>query len=383
MGTAQAPALEIGRLPPATQFFRERAMVSETLQSTAVARMTEAAQALLSALDSGQRSRATYPFDDHAERVRWYYFPAQQGGLPLGDMTAAQRRQAHQLLQTGLSSQAYARATQVISLESVLGQIEGTEGMFERDPGLYFVSIFGEPSASNSWGWRFNGHHVCINHTIVDGELVAATPMFLGSNPARVRHEGFDIVRLFGDSEDIALELLDALTPQLREAAMVSARAPMDILLGNLPHPAAPHARKGVPGLPATFGMPGNPEAQSLLDMLYYDVSRPIGLASDKMTAGQRELLARLVRHYASRFPEGLPWNPLDQLERLHFAWAGSAEPGRPHYYRIQGEQLLVEFDNVQNGANHVHTVCRHTRDDFGATALGLHYLWDHASPKG
>jgi len=293
-------------------------------------------------------------------------------------MSAAQQRQAHKLLQTGLSPQAYARATQVISLESVLGQMEGTEGMFERDPGQYFVSVFGEPSSSGSWGWRFNGHHVCINHTIVQGELVAATPMFLGSNPARVRHEGHDIVRLFGDSEDLALELLDALTPQLREAAIVSARAPIDIVLGNLPHPDAPHGRKGVPGLPATFGMPGNPEAQSLLDMLYYDASRPIGLPSDKMTPGQQELLARLVRHYSSRFPEGFAWNPLDQLEDLHFAWAGSTERERPHYYRIQGEQFLVEFDNVQNGANHVHTVCRHPRDDFGATALGLHYLWDH-----
>lgn len=344
--------------------------------------MTAAAREFLDVLDPEQRTKAALPFEDHGERSTWFYFPNHQSGLPLGEMTRHQQKRAHRLLLSGMSFHAYARANQVIALESVLDVLEDFGLESWRDSNLYHVSVFGTPG-SEAWGWRFNGHHVCVNYTLRGDEVIAATPMFLGANRARLQHEGRDYSRPFGDAEDLGRELLWSLPPLLKAKAIISERAPADFVLANSPHPESARLTNERFYLPKGGTFPGllrevGAKEQDLRNRLGYNPEIPAGVPADELSPGQRDLLARLAEHYASRYPDGVAWTGMTDLDGLHFAWAGGVDQGEPHYYRLQGPELLVEYDNVQDGANHVHTVCRHPRNDFGADALGLHYAEWH-----
>jgi hypothetical protein len=200
--------------------------------------------------------------------------------------------------------------------------------------------VFGDPGAG-SWGWRVGGHHVALNYTLPDDGGISASPLFLGANPAMSRLVGPGVLRPLAAEEDLGRELLDALAPEQRATALLSPEAPGDILQRN---------RRRV------------------------QIGPPEGLAAAGMLPRQRELLAGLLRQYFDRLPgtladleAGRVLGTGDEgLEAVHFGWAGSPEPGQPHYYRIQGPRLLIEYDNVQNGANHVHTVWRDPEGDFG-----------------
>jgi uncharacterized protein DUF3500 len=315
-----------------------------------LAAMAGAAADWLASLDPAQRAKAAYPFPADQERTRWYYTPTERGGLPLAEMGPVAQRLAHRLLASGLSEGGYATAATVMGLENVLDAREGWRRDYDgravphrgRDPQLYFVSVFGDPGAG-PWGWRVGGHHLALNYTIGAGGRVSASPLFLGANPATTRLVGPGLLRPLAAEEDLARELLDALAPDQRAAAVVAPEAPGDILQRN-----RPTVRLGPPE----------------------------GLAASGMLPRQRELLAGLVRQYLDRLPG--PVAELEagrvlgeRLEAVHFAWAGPAEPGRPHYYRLHGPRLLVEYDNVQNGANHVHSVWRDPEGDFGQSPAG------------
>lgn len=353
----------------------------------AAERMASAATTFLESLDSNQRDLASLPFGDHAERSTWYYFPNDQAGLPLGAMDHWQQKLAHRLLLSGLSLQAYSRACITMTLDNTLDVLENFADSDFRDTSRYYVSIFGDPAGGEPWGWRFQGHHVCVNYTVVDGEVAASTPLFLGANPARMQHNGRDYSRPYGDAEDLARELLHGLSAELRARAIVNDRSPSDFVLANLPHPNAPPLTTERFHLPAkaTFrGLLGevSPADGAVRERLAYRADAPLGIAGDSLSAGQQELLARLVGHYADRFPEGVAWQGMRDLDQLHFAWAGGPNEGDRHYYRLHGPALLVEYDNTQDNGNHVHTVCRHPKNDFAANVLGLHHLWEHSSAK-
>jgi hypothetical protein len=259
-------------------------------------------------------------------------------------MTPQQQHLASALLSSGLSQQGYIKTTTIMSLEDVLKVIE-KDVKGRRDPDRYHFSIFGEPSEQGTWAYRVEGHHVSLHFTVVKGHAVG-NPTFLGSNPAEVRSGPLTGVRALGAEEDKGRAVFDALTPEQRKVAVVTDKAYADILTEQ--------SRKA-----ALNGQPS-------------------GLSATKMTAAQRKLLEALMLEYAENLPAELAAQRLDKIKKagnnVFFAWAGVGEKGGPHYYRVQTPTFLFEYDNTQNGANHIHSVWRDFEGDFGVDLLKQHY---------
>ena len=353
-------------------------------------RMAERAGAFLDALDGKRRKQAQHEFDDEEERLNWHYTPPRNhGGITMGELEPPQAELARQLMASGLSLAAYAQAMAIIAIESVLGEIErqsGREG-FRRDPALYHVTVFGEPGGDAPWGWRFQGHHISLNNVIAGGQLVAPLPTFFGSNPAECGGE-----RPLRAEEDGARALLAALHPDQRERAIISPVAPEDIVVYERPHieegalPPTPQGRGQLTDEQMAERLRARRERLGLteqhLTALAYSAT-PRGLSASEMDAGQREHLTALLHTYVDRMPEELAsyeWGKLERagLEGVHFAWAGPEQRRTPHYYRLQGPNLLVEYDNTQNEANHIHSVWRDPSNDWGADLLRQHYATAH-----
>jgi hypothetical protein len=313
----------------------------------AATEIAAAAQAWLDALTPAQRQTATFPLPD-AERENWHYVPKGRAGLPLARMTEPQRRLARALLASGLSQRGLVQAEAVIALEGVLRAIEHAD---HRDETLYYFTVFGRPGDDKGWGWRIEGHHLSINFTIVGGHI-SATPNFVGANPAEVHIPGPQQGRrALAAEEDLGRALVKSLDETQRRDAIVSTRAPDDILTRNdrIARPAG-----------------------------------PAGLGYARLTPGQQAQFKSLVELYAGRLRPEVAAAELKRIEddgwnRLSFAWAGGLEPGQGHYYRIQGPDFVIEYDNTQNNANHIHTVWRVFDGDFGRDLLKEHYQADHA----
>jgi hypothetical protein len=311
------------------------------------ATMAQTAAAFLDSLTPKQRAYVLFPFEDE-ERFNWHFIPRERKGLPLLAMNPAQRHLAGALLAAGLTPQGYAKATTIMSLEDVLKELE-KDYTGRRDPEKYFFSIFGSPSEKGTWGYRVEGHHLSLNFTIAHGR-VNAVPTFWGANPAEVREGPRKGLRALKEEEDVAREFLAQLTPEQRRRAIISKDAPDDILTMN-------SRRAAIDGQPA-------------------------GLSSTQLTPAQRSALERLLNVHLGNFPEPIATRRLQQVReaggRIFFAWAGSENRGERHYYRIQGPKFLVEYDNTQNNANHIHTVWRDFEGDFGLDILGEHYKSSH-----
>lgn len=368
-----------------------------------IERMAEAATDWLASLAPEQRRQAAFGFPDDAERTLWYYTPTERGGLPLVEMDPIQQRLAHRLIASGLSNPGYAAAATIMGLENILDAREGWKTFYAgrptpnrgRDPLLYFISVFGTPGA-RSWGWRLGGHHLSVSYTIVDGRLASPTPLFFGANPAEARFVGPGRLRPLAGEEDLGRELLRSLDAEQLSAALLSPVAPTDIIqsnrsfveIGALPRlPTQTFGeRASDTAVRAFLGMdpshdPSTP-AQDAQEALRYEAT-PKGLAASHLTAAQREVLIALLRQYLDRLPEEIADLHVGRLsgaafEAMHFAWAGGREPGQKHYYRIQGPRLLIEYDNTQNDANHIHSVWRDPESDFGIDLLAEHYRQAH-----
>lgn len=311
-------------------------------------RLADAASFFLDSLDDGHRGLAQLSFDDD-ERRRWHYTPRGRAGLAMADMSRPQAKAAHHLLSAALRLPSYAGVVTVMGLEDVLEVLEG--GGTDRHAGDYWLAMFGRPG-DDAWGWRFEGHHVSLNYTVA-GERVAASPLFLGANPAHVTSGTATVLRPLGREEDLALALLDSLDGRQRARAVFSDEPPPDIVTGERADVAAGLEPMGVSGA----DLPGSPG----------------------------EILRTLAATFLERLPEELARPRLVALESggaedLHFAWAGEVALDRPHYYRLQGPDLLAELDDTEAGGNHVHTVLRHPDDDFGAHALRAHRQAYHAT---
>jgi len=361
--------------------------------------MAVAAVAWLESLEPEQRALAHWSGPDdpdaEAERLRWYYTPTDHGGLPLNRQRPAQQSLAMQLVASGLSTAGYVTVCTILGWENVLDHVEGFGVDWGRergrDPGLYYLRLFGQPGGTAPWGWRFGGHHVSLNNLIVDGRVRAVTPCFLGADPAAAQLLGPATLRPLGAVEDLARQLLRSLSPALRERAVLLARAPTDIVGGNrarvgegdemLLLPDIWRGRFTEPRLTGRLaGMTERAEAASGYDRADHHrlalTARPKGLPATELDGEQRELMARLLHTYVGRAPDGLA--PPIELDAVHIAWAGSIEPGQPHYYRVQGPRLLAEWDNTQRGANHAHSVWRDPEADFGVDALAAHRAAHH-----
>ena len=326
------------------------AAVAVASQRTASS-MAKAADTWLASLSADQKQRATFPFESE-ERMRWHFVPNEQfprKGVQFKEMSEAQRALAHELLKTGLSARGYLTATSIVGLEDVLKAIEGENRRFPRDKEAYQFAVFGTPGDKRAWGWRFEGHHVSLRFDIVDGTLTSSTPSFFGTNPAEVR---VDVpgaapkgTRVLGMEEDAARALLDALDATQRKTAVVLDTAPNEMLTAA---------------------------------NLKADPQNPVGLKAADMTKAQRDKLMALVDVYTGFMTADIAAERMEKLkkaglENIAFAWAGETEKGRKHYYRLQGPTFLIEYDNVQNDGNHIHSVWRDFNGDFGADLIREH----------
>ena len=319
-------------------------------------RLTRVVGEWLATLDADQRALATFPFDGD-ERFVWAFTPGDRKGIALRDMSPPQRDAAMAIVTAALSARGAREVAAVIALETVLGEIEeanGRPGWQRRDPELYWFAVFGDPSDSDPWMWRVGGHHLAINDTIAAGEVIGSSPSFLGANPAVVpdgRPQAGQ--RTLTGEETLARELLLGLSPETRDVAIVDPSAPPEILTSNAARADPSRVPRGLRH--ADMGPDGQARMEALI---HHYVARA---ADDVATADWERAVAN-----------GLP--------ATTFAWAGSTEPGRGHYYAIRGPRFLVEYDNTQNGANHIHAVWRDLSNDWGEDLLASHYRESHAA---
>lgn len=312
--------------------------------------MAAKADEFLKSLSPEQKEKAAFDFKSD-ERQDWYFIPRVRKGLTLKDMNPEQRNLAMALLHSGLSDHGFSKATNIMSLDLILREMENGKGP-TRDPLLYYVSIFGKPEPKGTWGWRVEGHHLSANFSIVGGQLFSGTPSFMGSNPADVRQGPRKGTRVLGEEEDLGRALIKALDEDQRKATIFEATAPKEVVTGNK-HKVTP------------------------LDT--------VGLAAARMNAAQKEQLRKLVAAYVNRLRGELSESDMQRIEKagwdkVYFGWAGGIEKGDPHYYRVQGPTFLLEYDNTQNDANHIHAVWRDFDNDFGEDLLRQHY---RNSPHG
>ena len=326
-------------------------MAIETVPGNAPVQMAEACNSFLGSLSAEQKAKACFQYED-GERIFWYYPPVNRHGLALRDMSSQQRKLAFNLMSTGLTPRSFEQAKLIIDHESVLGPLEKEQGIvtFVRDPELYYFTVFGQPGGDGPWGWRAEGHHVSLHFSIWGDKVISVTPFFFGANPAEVRKGPKSGQRILGGREDLAFQLMDSLDQGQKSTATIYEKAPLDILTYN----------SSKVSLPMEEGLPGA-----------------------KMSGTQREMLLSLISEYVGQVRDDLSAERMDTIKQqgmdgFHFAWAGPAEKGKEHYYRIHGGDFVVEFDNRQDGANHIHSVWRDVENDFAADVLREHLILYH-----
>jgi hypothetical protein len=332
-------------------------------QPASAVRLLTTASAFLSSLSPEQRQKAVFPLDD-PERKDWSNLPHTlhpRKGVSLGELSPQQRVKAHHLIQAGLSSQGYLKASGIMQLDEILlhlaGQANSQQPMFGLH--LYWISFLGEPSAKDLWGWQLDGHHLALNFAIVD-QHVGMTPTFMGSDPHEVRdgpHAGW---RVLGAEDDKGLFLMKSLSAEQQRQALLSAAAPSDIITG-----------------------PGRDKA----------LQRFEGLTFNALNPAQQALLIELVEEYVLNYRPDLAQSHLDRIraagwDNVYFGWAGPTDTSAPYYYRVHGPTLLIEFDNNyppgrrDGPVNHIHSVFRDPQNDYGEDFLKQHYERSHHQPK-
>jgi hypothetical protein len=298
-------------------------------------RMAVAADRFLKSLSPAQAAKATYPYDS-PERLDWHFIPRGRKGIPIKELSPEGRALAFALVQSGVAGSGFLKATTIMSLEQVLRELEKGSGPV-RDPELYYFTIFGRPADSGKWGWRVEGHHLSLNFALEDGKIVSATPAFFGANQAEVRQGPRQGLRTLAEREDRALRLVQALDEGQRKTAVFAEKAPSEIRAANTPQPPTEAAA---------------------------------GIAYADLRDDQKTMLRALIESYAEDMPleVGKAW--LDEIYRagtnaVAFAWAGAPDRTGGHAYRVQGPTFLIEFNNTQNAANHIHSVWRNMLGDF------------------
>jgi Protein of unknown function (DUF3500) len=308
----------------------------------AASTMLDAGRTFLATLDPAQKSKAVFPFNSE-ERFRWFYTPVSRKGIPLKELNATQQKAALALLRAGLSEKGYMKAETIRKLEDVLRELEQEP---TRDPDLYFFTFFGEPTTGDAWGWRYEGHHCSQNWTIVNGKSIGSSPQFFGAHPAEVRDGPMKGTRVLSAEEDLGRSLVKSLTAGQRAEAVLSPSAPNDIATTN--------QRKAA-------------------------IQEDKGIAYGKLSKDQQGTLLALIEEYLGAQPRTQALQRLDKIrqagfDQIKFAWMGGLEKGEGHYYRVQGNTFLIEYDNTQNNANHIHCVWRDFNGDWGEDLLAEHY---------
>jgi hypothetical protein len=308
-------------------------------------KMLQAVNDMLGLLDEEQKEIAMFEFEDE-ERQNWHFIPRERPGVMYREMTESQKKQVEKLLQIVLSEDGYIKAREIMLLEEILRELENRPADDDRrDPEKYHLSIFGQPGDGNPWGWRFEGHHLSLNFSSLSGAMLASTPLFYGTNPARIPSGPREGERVLKAEEDIARQLMALLSSGQKKIAVIDAVAPNDVITSS--------DRKVTP----------------------FDIT---GLAYAKMNEGQQKKTDELIDIHLGKLDPKIAKDLYrkidDSRDAIHFAWAGTEEIGEAHYYRLHHPKLLIEYDNSQNDANHVHTVVRDIENDFGEDVLKKHY---------
>jgi Protein of unknown function (DUF3500) len=328
-------------------------------------RMAAAATQFLASLDDGQRATAACDFADEEKRRDWSFLPVpERPGLYLGLLDDTSRKLAHELIVASTSMRGYAKVVSVMAMEHVLRALQPKAARL-FDPGRYSIRVFGEPGDAEPWGWQIAGHHVSLNFTVAGGH-VSPTPSLLGSQPA-----SFGTLAPLADDEERGFRLVQSLSPEQRELAVISHRPPPDLAtrivprIGDVERPD-----------PVFAPEPDYVITDAERDLLSYVRHGPKGVRGQSLGKGQLDMLAELVEAFCARMPADVA--PAIEPAGLHFAWAGGTAPGARHYFRVQGPRLLIEHDNTQDNGNHIHSVWRDPDGDFGDDILGTHYQQAH-----
>jgi hypothetical protein len=316
-----------------------------------VSDMAKAASAFLQILSEKQKTKIEFGFNEE-ERYNWHYIPRSRKGLTLNEMDDQQIKAAFALLRTVLSDTGFKKANSIIQLENVLREVENRPSNdTHRDPGNYSFSIFGNPATDAIWAWRLEGHHLSFNFSSENDRLVSGTPSFFGSNPAVVLSGSEKGKYILKDEADLGFALLHSLNKAQMDKAIISNEAPGEILT-----------------------------AASRSAM----INDPKGILYNELESPQQKIFLQLLSIYIHRYTRLFAEGMMKEIEtaglnNLRFAWAGDQQPGvgHPHYYRIQGPTIIIEYDNTQNNANHIHTVIRDLKNDFGGDELLKHYKND------
>ena len=315
---------------------------------TGLGGMAAAADKFLVSLSGKQKNKAQFAFDDN-ERYNWHYVPKSRKGIPLKELTEAQYAAAMDLLRTALSDTGFQKTADIIHLEGILREVEGRPQTDDyRDPGKYYFSIFGNPATDSIWGWRLEGHHISFNFSAKDNTIVSGTPGFLGTNPAIVLAGPEKGKYILKNETDLGVALLRSLDAGQNKKAVIDNNAPSEIITGA--------DRKAM-------------------------IEKQEGILFSELNNAQQALFMQLLSIYIHRYTRLFALEMMKEIEtaglnNLRFAWAGSQQsgPGNPHYYRVQGPTIIIEYDNTQNSANHIHTVIRDLKNDFGGDELLEHY---------
>jgi hypothetical protein len=313
--------------------------------------MAKAANKFLQSLSEEQKAKIQFRFNEE-ERYNWHYIPRTRKGLTLNEMTGQQIKDAFALLRTVLSDTGFNKTNSIVQLENVLREVENRPANdTHRDPGNYSFSIFGNPATDAIWGWRLEGHHIAFNFSSEGNRLVSGTPGFLGSNPAVVLSGAEKGKYILKDEAELGFALLHSLNKEQTEKAIISNEAPGEILT-----------------------------AASRVAM----INDPKGILYSELNSPQQKIFMQVLSIYIHRYTRLFAEGMMKEIEgaglnNLRFAWAGEQQPGvgHPHYYRIQGPTIIIEYDNTQNNANHIHTVIRDLKNDFGGDELLKHYKND------
>jgi Protein of unknown function (DUF3500) len=302
------------------------------------------AMTFVHSLNEAQRQKALYPFEE-ITRYEWHYLPATmvaRYGIGIKDLDSIQKTNVYMMLKSFLSNEGYTRTRNIMNYEYLLKEMQPEN--VNRIPENYYIAVYGQPGDS-TWGWKFSGHHVALNFTIVEGQLAYA-PFFFGVYPAEIKDGPKKGTRLLKDEEDLGFELINSFSHEQKEKALFQLNPFSDIVSTN---------------------------AQQVGPM------KPVGIFAKEMTLTDKALLNKLIVAYLSSMPEAIAKTRMEkiikeEMDAISFGWAGGTEPGQPHYYRVQGDSFMIEFDNTQNKANHIHTVWRDFNGDFGADLLREHY---------
>lgn len=312
--------------------------------STSFGQVSTAAK-FLNALDNDKRTKTQFSFS-HDSKYIWHYLPAvtfSRPGISLAELNQNQKDLLFELLQNSLSKSGYAKTRQIMSLEDVLAEFSGDQNY--RDPEKYYTAFYGNPAKDSLWAWSFQGHHISLNFTVLNGETAIA-PRFLGANPATVLEGKRKGERTLATEEDLGLELINSCNEEQKKKAIFMESAYYDIVTRNAKE---------------------------------VDPLKPVGIEMKELNESQQLLLMRLINEYLATMPNELAHERLEKLEseesnEIRFGWAGATHTGEGHYYRIQGKTFLIEFDNTQNNANHIHSVWRDFDGDFGRDLIREHY---------